>query len=570
MRLPAALTVSIVVATLAGTLADVGTVANAAGSSPVDYGATWTVDTGANSLAEFAPHASGAATPIATIHGAATGLSAPVAVVVSSTGVLYVANSGNNSITQYPNGATGNTPPSATIKGSATGLNAPSSISLAGGELWVTNPSTNVVEAFTAGSSGNELPAETIAGTKTRLNHPVGVAVDPSLSASDEDSDDLGPAPQIYVINAPTAATGNITAYSTDKLGDVAPDVTIPSATKHPLHSPTAILLEGSDDIWVADGATDTLSELLVFPPEAGDPPGLTSSKPITTIAGSSTGIDTPSGLGFNALGDLVEANAGDHSVRVFGANAHGNAHPISTLTGLGSTAGSPAAAAVLGTHPGAPTNFKVVVHRTPKTASATLTWKAPAVTGGGIIGYGVLALDITSLIKALGAIGLGAARTDAEHQMARHQAAHAAHPSLQGTKFTKKLKLGHSYIFDVVAVNAFGASGLSHPVFRTIAIAATAPQDVKASSSHHSISVHWSAPKNDGGDPVKAYRIEYGTCVPGSKGCKSHALIVPAKRRFATIRKLKPGTTYDVRIAAKTKHGLGALSPTAKAVPLA
>jgi hypothetical protein len=535
-------------------------VANAAGSSGVDYGATWTVDTGTNSLSEFAPHASGAATPIATIKGAATGLSAPSAAAVSSAGVVFVANAGNNSITQYPNGATGNTPPSATIKGSATGLSAPSSITLSGGELWVTNPATNVVEAFTAGSSGNELPAETIAGSKTGLNHPVGVAVDDGdLGDGLEDGSDA----EIYVINAPVAGGGSITGYSAGKLGDVRPNATVTSSTKHPLHSPTAILSIGSGLLWVADGTTDTLSKLLVFPSVPGEPSGLPVSETVATITGSATGIDTPSGLSFNALGQLVESNAGNHSVRIFAAKAKGNVTPIHTITGFGATAGSPAAATVLGTHPGTPTDFKVAVHRSAKTTSAKLTWKPPAATGGGIVGYQIVSLDLTG-------IGLKDAPPGLIVQVIELGGFLGEGPTVTHTNFTKKLKLGHTYGFAVEAVNAFGGSSSTRAVIRTIAIPATAPLDVRASSSHHAVSVHWKAPKNDGGDPVKSYRIEYGTCVPGSKGCKSHALVVPAKRRFATIRGLTAGTTYDVRIAAKTKHGLGALSSTVKAVPLA
>jgi hypothetical protein len=594
MRLPVTLTVPIVVATLAGTLSAVAPVAHAANSTTIDYGATWTVDTTANSLSEFAPNASGAATAIATIQGAATGLSAPTGVAVTTSGTLFVANSGNNSITEYPNGAAGNTPPSATIKGSSTGLAAPSSITFVGGELWVTDPSTNVVEAFTAGSSGNELPAETIAGSKTLLNHPVGVAVDDEDQGDDSSEIEIdGGGTEVYVINAPTAAIGSITGYSTDKLGDVAPNVQVANSKKHPLHSPTAIVLvEGT--LWVADGGTDTVSNLFVLPPEDGEPSGFPTSQPIATIAGSATGIDTPSGLGFNALDQLVVANAGDHSLRIFASTANGDVAPIRTLTGLGSTAGSPAAAAVLGTSPSAPTNFKVTIHRNAKSATATMSWDPPTVTGGGILGYEVLALDITrieSLISSIGGGSIGEASRVAASKIADRRFAarsvdarrvaessagasideRGTKPATRHTTVTKKnLKLGHSYLFGVVAVNAFGISAPTHLVIKTLAIDSTPPLNVKASSSKHSISVHWAPPKNSGGDPVTGYRIEYGTCVPGSKGCTSHSKVVTGKTRFATIHGLKGGTTYDVRMAAKTKHGLGKLSNNVTAIALA
>src|ERR1700689_5120028 len=126
------------------------------------FGLTWTVDSAANSLTEYAPTATGAATPIASISGADTQMSGPTSVAVGTAGNIVVANATNNSITEYAAGANGDATPIRVISGSETGLSAPSSVSLAVGQIWVTDPSTDVIEAFSAGSNGNVLPAETI------------------------------------------------------------------------------------------------------------------------------------------------------------------------------------------------------------------------------------------------------------------------------------------------------------------------------------------------------------------------------------------------------------------------
>jgi Fibronectin type III domain len=545
VRTPWLVTVSLVAVVCAAPL--VAPAATATTIAP-PFGTTWTVDPGTNALKAYAPGASGTATPIATIAGAATGLASPRAVAVGSAGNVFVANSGNNSITEYRPGATNNAAPIATIKGSQTGLTAPDSITLVDGMIWTTDPATNVVEAFSAGSSGNELPAETIAGHKTLLNHPVGVAV-ANLGGSGSDGEVLAAVPGfggVYVINAPTAGKGSVTIYSSGKLGDVSPDTVITSTKKHPLVSPSAIVSPGLGTLLVADEASNALSEMLVFP-------GISSVPVLRTISGVNTGLDKPDGLTINALEQIVVANAGNHSLKTFALNARDDATPIRTVTGIGGDAASPSAAAVFGAKPGAPTGLHVVVNR--KALTATLSWQPPAVTGGGIAGYQV---------TMFGADDLGSG-SGASSGIVNVIVSEGALGSLGGsggltrkTTVTRHLKLGQSYFFAVQAVNGFGQSGIIHPVIRTLAIAASPPQHVSATAGAHSIVVRWHAPKHDGGDPVTSYRVEYAACVPGAKGCSFHSIAAPRNRAFTTIRGLAGGTTYHVRVLAKTKHGPG------------
>ena len=51
-----------------------------------------------------------------------TGLTNPVGVAFDADGDLIVSNEGSDSVTEYAPGATGDAPPIATIKGAATGL----------------------------------------------------------------------------------------------------------------------------------------------------------------------------------------------------------------------------------------------------------------------------------------------------------------------------------------------------------------------------------------------------------------------------------------------------------------
>jgi hypothetical protein len=551
VRTPLLVTVSLAAAVCAAPL--VAPAATASTTAP-PFGTTWTVDPGTNTVKAYAAGASGTATPIATIAGSATGLATPRAVAVGSAGNVFVANAGNNSITEYRAGATNNATPIATIQGPHTGLTAPDSITLVDGMVWTTDPSTNVVEAFTAGSSGNELPAQSIAGHNTLLNHPVGVAVT-NLGGDDDALSAIPGLGGIYVINAPTTGKGNVTIYSAGKFGDVSPDAVVTSTKKHPLVSPSAIVSPGLGTFLVADEATNTLSELLEFP-------GIPTVPTLRTISGVNTGLDKPDGLSINALDQIVVSNAGNHSLRVFALSARDNATPIRTVTGIGTGAASPSAAAVFGAKPGTPTGLHVVVDR--KALTATLSWQPPAVTGGGILGYQVTTVSGDDLGGEAGGI-VGVIVSSGEFEGIGGLGSDGL---TRKTTVTRHLKLGRSYLFAVQAVNGFGQSGITHPVIKTLAIAASPPQHVTTKARTHAISVHWQAPKHDGGDPVTGYRVEYATCVPGAKGCSFHSVAAPRHRNVATVRGLTGGTTYHVRVLAKTKHGLGKPSRAVSATP--
>src|SRR6266571_2177523 len=113
---------------------------------------------------------------------------------------LYVVNSGANSVAAYAPGANGDAAPTAVIHGgSNTGLNVPRGIALdAAGNIYVANYGVGTVTVYAPGASGNAVPTVTIGGSNTDLSYPVGIALDTTG--------------RIYVANAST--NDNITIYA--------------------------------------------------------------------------------------------------------------------------------------------------------------------------------------------------------------------------------------------------------------------------------------------------------------------------------------------------------------------
>jgi hypothetical protein len=528
MRFPLIVATSLVAALVTAPIAT----ASAAAASPAThhatptpvYGATWTVDTATNALTEYAPGASGAATPIATISGASTDLAGPTGVGVGSSGNLYVTNATSNSITEYPAGSTGDQAPIATIAGSSTGLAAPSSLTIAVGQIWVTNPATNLVEAFSGGSDGNVLPAETIAGSKTLLNHPIALAVDNEIGF-------------ITVLNAPTSGATSLTSYFGLRYGDLAPVARVLGAKGHPLTTPTAMVTGGFGSVWVTDASNNTVTEY--FSLESGAPA-------LASIGGGATKIDGPSALTLDAADQLEVANGANHSVGVFAARAHGDAAPIRTYSTADADAGSPAALAAVGARPGSPTDVQAVAHN----ASATVHWHAPALTGGGILGY-----EVTAVSRSEGGEeGSGLVSVSFGGPEA----------STTGTTITlHHLQNGAKYRFQIQAVNVFGVSapGTSNSV-RPLTVP-SAPVNVVAIGGPKALTVGWTKPKHNGGEPITHYRVEYATCSPGALGCAYRSMLVAPIHRHVRIGGLAAATKYRIRVLAQSGFGNGRPSRT-------
>src|SRR5207247_143786 len=153
-------------------------------SAPPGGQALYVVNSGANSVAAYAPGASGDAAPTAVIHGGShTGLNGPPGSALDAAGNIYGANYYGSSITVYAPGASGNATPTTTIAGSNTGLSWPWGIARdAAGNLYVVNSwsssGSTSITVYAAGASGNATPSATITGNNTGLSGPHGIALD--------------------------------------------------------------------------------------------------------------------------------------------------------------------------------------------------------------------------------------------------------------------------------------------------------------------------------------------------------------------------------------------------------
>jgi len=177
----------------------------------------YVADIGTNSIYVFAAGATGAATPIQTIVGAATTLNNPEQVAIDQQGNIWVANFSNNSVLEFAGTANGNVAPIKTIVGAATGLDDPDGIYVdSSGTIWVANQLGNSIDAFASGSSGNVAPSKTIAGASTDLSVPISLAGDP--------------AGYIYVAEYGLTSQGSIQVFAPGANGNVAPAQNITQA----------------------------------------------------------------------------------------------------------------------------------------------------------------------------------------------------------------------------------------------------------------------------------------------------------------------------------------------------
>jgi hypothetical protein len=153
-----------------------------------------TANSSAVEILEYSPNGSGAAVPVRSIMGRATGLEVPGdsnigGMTVDATGNIYVAANvlvGSfvySGISVFSPSATGNAAPAAVIAGSATTLMFANQIAVdSHGNIYAagndTTATPNAVLIFSAGSSGNVAPANSIVGPSTMLDDILGMALD--------------------------------------------------------------------------------------------------------------------------------------------------------------------------------------------------------------------------------------------------------------------------------------------------------------------------------------------------------------------------------------------------------
>ena len=126
----------------------------------------------------------------------------------------------------------------------------------------------------------------------------------------------------------------------------------------------------------------------------------------------------------------------------------------------------------------------------------------------------------------------------------------------------------GVTYQFRVMALNAVGWSPVSNLVTATPRLTAPwPPRSLKAWVYPDRVSLDWTAPASDGGEPVTAYRIQRST--DGGRTWVNAAGIRAPTRRY-TLTGLTAGVTYQYRVMALNAVGWSRGSNVVTATPTA
>ena len=133
------------------------------------------------------------------------------------------------------------------------------------------------------------------------------------------------------------------------------------------------------------------------------------------------------------------------------------------------------------------------------------------------------------------------------------NELAHDASPS-RSFNVTGLLR-GKNYLFRVAAINEIGVGASSVSVSATTLIElASAPQSLTSTSTSNAAQFSWLAPADTGGASVTSYRVEYS-----KDGLTWLTLAAKSTAASFKLSGLTPGATYQVRVAASTRAGLGA-----------
>jgi len=119
----------------------------------------------------------------------------------------------------------------------------------------------------------------------------------------------------------------------------------------------------------------------------------------------------------------------------------------------------------------------------------------------------------------------------------------------------------GVMYKIVVSATNTVGTGGPSDHAYVTPATVPGAPRAITAVRQDTGASVSWTAPLNNGGDPVTGYRLEVRT------GDQQPTSFIAAESPYS-IRGLKNGTTYGVTVSAINSVGDSVASEPSNVTP--
>ncbi|HTV73544.1 MAG TPA: hypothetical protein VME66_07570, partial [Candidatus Acidoferrales bacterium] len=227
----------------------------------------------AASVAGVLAGGSGNIAPVRVIEGAATTLSTPEGIAVSSTSI-YVANFGAGDVCVFPLSANGNVPPTATITTGSSML--PTAVAVDASNWAANSVTTAALYNFAVPPTSGEAPTDTISGSAP-LTDPQGIAFDSTGR---------------YAVANYQSPPG-VLIFAGSANGAALPVVDLTGATTQ-LANPLAIAFDASQNIYVADqnGGGGGNAGILVFAAGAtGD------VAPKAVISGSLTQLNAPQGI---------------------------------------------------------------------------------------------------------------------------------------------------------------------------------------------------------------------------------------------------------------------------------
>lgn len=221
------------------------------------------------------------------------------------------ANGGGSTVTPGPPLATGG----------ATTLYAVQS------NLFIDGATPDAILSFSATATGTVTPS-------AALNAPSGVVF--TNVATDTAGNLYVSALFVTVTSTAITPTGvsEILVYPAGSTGTATPSRTITGASTG-LTYPFSLAIDSTGQLYVGQTtdyqeATQGTGSILVFPSGANG-----NTAPARTIAGSATGLSSPSSLAVDTTGQLYEADYNGGSVFAFAAGANGNVAPTRILDGL-------------------------------------------------------------------------------------------------------------------------------------------------------------------------------------------------------------------------------------------
>jgi sugar lactone lactonase YvrE len=347
------------------------------------------------------------------------GLGAPSAAASTAvTPTIWVINQNANTLLSYPLSATGNATPGVTISSDGSSLNGPFGTEAfdASGDLWIANLGGTLVEYTPSqlASTGSPTPNVTISSDGSSLSEPGSVAFDRSgdLWALNEGGalDEYTPS-QLASSGSPTPAVtisgfvnpyglafdgsgdlwvtdisaNTVVEYTPSQLvssGSPTPAVTI-SANASSIDSPSGVAFDASGNLWVTNTGSNTLVE---FTPSqlgaSGDP------TPAVTVSATGSSLDGPYSLAFDAAGNLWVPNAHGESLVEYTASqlaATGNPTPVNTIIGAGTGMSGPGGVVI----EQAPTVTSVVPNAGPAAGGTMVTIQGTGFNYGSTVDFG-------------------------------------------------------------------------------------------------------------------------------------------------------------------------------------